>query len=143
MTNFVFLNRAHPALIKGNLVQGSDIAGGGIALWSNVGANGPLTGGYAATDNLYLPSNVLWFSTVPSGATVDGRYLSSTTDLFLAGLWQQRDPKAANAAIVVHGTTLVGSRYLALSTNPFSRGDAEREWPLIGQAALWSNLTDG
>ena len=143
MTNFVFLNRAHPALIKGNLMQGSDIAGGGIALWSNVGANGPLTGGYAPTDNLYLPSNVLWFSTVPSGATVDGRYLSSTTDLFLAGLWRQRDPKAANAAIVVHGTTLVGSRYLALSTNPFSRGDAEREWPLIGQAALWSNLTDG
>jgi len=36
----------------------------------------------------------------------------------------------------------VRSRYLGLATNPFSRGDAEREWPLIGQAALWSNLTD-
>jgi len=34
-------------------------------------------------------------------------------------------------------------RYLGLATNPFSRGDAEREWALIGQAALWSNLTDG
>jgi hypothetical protein len=44
--------------------------------------------------------------------------------------------------MIVHGTTLVGSRYLGLATNPFSRGDAEREWPLIGQAALWSNLTD-
>ena len=141
--NFVFLNRAHPALVKGNLVQGSDVAGGGIALWSNVGASGPLTGGYAATDNLYLPSSVTWFSTLPADATVDARYLPSTTDMFLAGLWLQRDPKAADAAVVVHGTTLVGSRYLALSTNPFSRGDAEREWPLIGQAALWSNLTDG
>jgi hypothetical protein len=141
--NFVFLNRAHPALVKGNLVQASDLAGGGIALWNNVGASGPLTGGYAATDNLYLPSSVTWFSTLPAGATVDGRYLGTTTDLFLAGLWRQRDPKAADAAVVIHGTTLVGSRYLALSTNPFSRGDAEREWPLIGQAALWSNLTDG
>jgi len=29
-----------------------------------------------------------------------------------------------------------------LATNPFSRGDAERAWLLIGQAVLWSNLTD-
>jgi len=43
---------------------------------------------------------------------------------------------------VIHGTTLFDSRYLGLATNPFSRGDAEREWALIGQAALWSNLTD-
>lgn len=93
------------------------------------------------------PSNGLvaafsWFSKVPIGATVDGRYLPSTTDMFVAGLWRQRDPKAANSPIIVHGTTEVGSRYLGLSTNPFSRGDAEREWPLIGQAALWSNLRD-
>jgi hypothetical protein len=141
-TNYAFLNRARPALLKGSLVQRSDLAGGGIALWSNVGASGPLTGGYTSVDNLYLPSDVTWFSTLPTGATVDGRYLSSTMDLFLAGLWRQRDRKAANAAVIVHGTTLVGSRYMALSTNPFSRGDAEREWPLVGQAALWSNLTD-
>jgi hypothetical protein len=141
-TNFVFLNRAQPALVKGNLAPDFDPAGGGIARWSNVGASGPVTGGYAATDNLYLPSNVIWFLTVPTGARVDGRYLPSTTDMFVAGLWLQRDPKAANAPVIVHGTTTVGSRYLALAANPFSRGDAEREWPLIGQAALWSNLTD-
>jgi hypothetical protein len=117
-------------------------AGGGIARWSNVGASGPLTAGYATTDNLYLPANVTWFSTVPNGATIDGRYLPTTTDMFVAGLWLQRDPKAANSPVIVHGTTLAGSRYLGLSTNPFSRGDAEREWLLIGQAALWSNLTD-
>ena len=141
-SNFAFLTGAHPALIKGNLTQGSDGAGGGIALWDNVGASGPLTGGYPATDNLYLPANVTWFSSLPTGATVDGRYLPSVGSTFIAGLWRDRDRKAASAPIIVHGTTLVGSRYLGLATNPFSRGDAEREWPLIGQAALWSNLTD-
>ena len=140
--NFAFLNQAQPALIRGSLTEGTDAAGGGIARWANVGSSGPLTGGYAATDNLYLPSTITWFSRIPTGATVDGRYLPSTTDMFVAGLWRQRDPKAGNSPIIVRGTTEVGSRYLGLSTNPFSRGDAEREWPLIGQAALWSNLTD-
>jgi hypothetical protein len=141
-SNFAFLAGAHPALIKGNLTQGSDAAGGGIALWANVGAGSPLTGGYPAIDNLYLPSNVTWFASLPTGAAVDGRYLPSVDSTFVAGLWRDRDRKAAAAPIIVHGTTLVDSRYLALATNPFSRGDAEREWPLIGQAALWSNLTD-
>ncbi len=141
-SNFAFLAGAHPALIKGNLTQGSDGAGGGIALWANVGAGSPLTGGFPAIDNLYLPSNVTWFASLPTGAAVDGRYLANVDSTFVAGLWRDRDRKAAGAPIIVHGTTLVGSRYLALATNPFSRGDAEREWPLIGQAALWSNLTD-
>ena len=141
-SNFAFLAGAHPALIKGNLTQGSDGAGGGIALWANVGAGSPLTGGYPAIDNLYLPSNVTWFASLPTGAAVDGRYLASVDSTFVAGLWRDRDRKAAGAPIIVHGTTLVDSRYLGLATNPFSRGDAEREWPLIGQAALWSNLTD-
>ena len=141
-SNFAFLAGAHPALIKGNLTQGSDVAGGGIALWDNVGASSPLTGAYPARDNLYLPSNVTWFESLPTGAMVDGRYLPSVDSTFIAGLWQDRDRKAESAPIIVHGTTLAGSRYLGLATNPFSRGDAEREWPLIGQAALWSNLTD-
>ena len=51
-------------------------------------------------------------------------------------------PRSRGAPIIVHGTTTANSRYLGLATNPFSRGDAEREWALIGQAALWSNLTD-
>jgi Zinc carboxypeptidase len=141
-SNFAFLTGAHPVLIKGNLTQGSDGAGGGIALWDNVATGGPLTGAYPARDNLYLPSNVTWFASLPTGATVDGRYLPSVDSTFVAGLWRDRDRKAAGAPIIVHGTTLVGSRYFGLATNPFSRGDAEREWPLIGQAALWSNLTD-
>jgi hypothetical protein len=140
--NFAFLNTAQPALIQGTLTQSVDAAGGGIARWNNPGAAGPLTGGYPATDNLYLPSNITWFSSIPTGSTVDGRYLSSVNTMFIAGLWRDRDPAAANSPVIVHGTTEVDSRYLGLATNPFSRGDAEREWPLIGQAALWSNLTD-
>src|ERR671919_204232 len=141
--NFNFLNTAVPALITGTLTQSTDAAGGGIARWSNTATGGPLTGGFPATDNLYLPSNITWFSSIPTGAVVNGRYLPSLDDMFVAGLWRDRNPDAANAPMVVHGTTSVGSRYLGLATNPFSRGDAEREWPLIGQAAFWSNLTDG
>jgi Zinc carboxypeptidase len=142
VNNFAFLTKSQPALLQGSLVQGTDAAGGGIARWANVGADGPLTGGYPASDNLFLPADVSWFSTLPTEVAVDGRYLSSTSDMFVAGLWRDRDPKAADAPVIVHGTTTLGSRYLALATNPFSRGDAEREWPLIAQAALWSNLTD-
>jgi hypothetical protein len=92
---------------------------------------------------LYLPTNITFFSAVRAEASVDGRYLGSTDDLFLAGLWRDRDAAVADAPMIVHGQTTAGSRYLGLATNPFSRGDAEREWALIGQAALWSNLTDG
>ena len=74
---------------------------------------------------------------------MDGRYLNSTDDLFLAGLWRDRDAAVAGRPAIVHGTTTADSRFVGLATNPFSRGDAEREWALIGQAALWSNLTDG
>jgi hypothetical protein len=142
-TNFSFLSNAVPPLVVGTLTQSTDSADGGIARWTNVGTAGPLTGGFPSTDNLYLPSNITWFSSTPTGAVVDGRYLPSVEDMFVAGLWRDRNPAAANAPIVVHGTTTADSRYMGLATNPFSRGDAEREWPLIGQAAFWSNLTDG
>jgi hypothetical protein len=141
-TNFTFLSNTVPPLVTGSLTQSTDGAGGGIARWTNSGTAGPLTGGFPTEDNLYLPSNITWFSSIPAGAVVDGRYLPSVEDMFVAGLWRDRNPDAANSAIVVHGSTSVDSRYLGFATNPFSRGDAEREWPLIGQAAFWSNLTD-
>jgi hypothetical protein len=59
---------------------------------------------------------------------IDGRYLSSVDDLFLAGLWRNRSAAVANAPMAVHGATTTDSRYAALATNPFSRQDAEREW---------------
>jgi len=138
--NFSFLSGA--GLVTSPLSQGSDSADGGIAVWTNEGIQGPLTGGFAAEDFLYLPANVTYFSSVPGDAAIDGQYLSSTDDLFLAGLWRDRNAAVGGAPIIVHGTTTANSRYLGLATNPFSRGDAEREWALIGQAALWSNLTD-
>ena len=84
---------------------------------------------------------------------IDGRYPSGAsasptgpTELFVAGLWRSRDSAASVAAvgapIIVHGNTTAGSRYIGYATNPFSRGDFERSWPLIATAALWSNLTD-
>lgn len=138
--NFAFLSGA--GLISSPLAQASDSAGGGIAIWANQGTSGPVTGGYPAQDFLYLPSSITYFSAVPAEATIDGRYLGNTEDLFVAGLWRDRDAAVAGAPVIVHGTTTADSRYLGLATNPFSRGDAEREWALIGQAALWSDLTD-
>jgi hypothetical protein len=138
---------SEPGLVD-SITQASADAGGGIARWSNVGgSSSPLTGGFPAGDFLYLPSNVTHFSGTPTGATVDGRYVpgasvspTGPTPLFVAGLWRSRDAAtstgAPGASIVIHGTTLFDSRYLGLATNPFSRGDAEREWALIGQAAL-------
>src|SRR5919106_153805 len=108
--NFNFLNTAVPALITGTLTQSTDAAGGGIARWSNTATGGPLTGGFPATDNLYLPSNITWFSSIPTGAVVNGRYLPSLDDMFVAGLWRDRNPDAANAPMVVHGTTPLRSR---------------------------------
>jgi len=136
------------------IAQASAGAGGGIARWNNVGGtSSPLTGAFPSQDFLYLPQNVTYFMTTPTGASVDGRYVpgasagtNGPTPLFVAGLWRNRLVGAAvdapNSPIAIHGTTALDSRYLGLATNPFSRGDAEREWALIGQAAFWSNLTD-
>jgi hypothetical protein len=140
--NFAFLNNAEPRLIDGTLTQESQDADGGIAKWANLGPEGPLTGAYPGEDFLYLPTDVTYFTSLPTGATVDGRYLDNTTDMFVAGLWRDRQEAAAGAPVIAHGETTVGSRYLAFGSNPFSRGDAERVWTLIGQAAFWSNLTD-
>jgi hypothetical protein len=134
-------------LVTGSFTQGSASAGGGIASWVNVGgADSPVTGAYPASDFLYLPSNVTYYSAIPDGAVVDGLYPATDTDLFVAGLWRNRTSTASmnalSAPVVVHGTTVPGSRYVGLATNAFSRGDHERSWPLIAGAALWSNLTD-
>jgi hypothetical protein len=138
--NFTFLTGAG---LVSTLTSISDSAGGGIALWDNVGGtSSPLTGVYPSRDTLYVPSTLYYFSQWDPGVSVDGRYLPDTASMFLAGLWLDRDPLAAGAPVILRGDTTAGSRYLAYGTNPFSRGDAEREWLLMGQAALWSNLTD-
>jgi hypothetical protein len=140
--SFNFLNNG--GLLDGSLTQGSDGAGGGIARWTNVaGTTSPVSGVYPDEDFLYLPSSITYFSAVPTDATVAGTYLSDVSALFVAGLWRDRDPAVASSPMLVHGETTAGSRYVGLSTNPFSRMDAEREWLAIGQGVLWANLTDG
>ena len=143
-SNFAFLAGAHPALIKGNLTQGSDGAGGGIALWANVGAGSPLTGGYPAIDNLFLPlERHAWFACCcpPAPRWTGGTWRTSTRPSSQASgvtATARRRPRRSSST----GRPSWTAGTWRLATNPFSRGDAEREWPLIGQAALWSNLTD-
>jgi hypothetical protein len=134
-------------LVTGSFTQGSAGAGGGIAAWNNLGGtDSPVTGAYPASDIIYLPSNVTYYSAIPTGAVVDGRYPATDAELFVAGLWRNRTSTASmnalNAPVVVHGPTTAGSRYIGFATNPFSRGDFERSWPLIAGAAFWTNLTD-
>jgi len=144
--NFSFLSTA--SLVTGSLTQTSQNAFGGIAVWTNVGgANSPLTGPYPSSDYMFLPSNTTFFSATPTGAIVDAQYPSAIATVgpangYVAGMWLNRDVAANNAPVLIHGTTTAASRYVAYATNPFSRYDAEREWPLIVQAALWSDLTD-
>jgi hypothetical protein len=147
-SNFSFLTSASPALVAGSLTQGSQSAYGGIAQWSNVGgADSPITGAYPSMDFMFLPSNTTYFSATPTGAVVDGQYPSGIATVgpangYVSGMWLNRDAAANNAAVLIHGTTTAHSRYVAYATNPFSRYDAEREWPIIVQAALWSDLID-
>jgi hypothetical protein len=148
-TGFSFLSSASPALVEGSLTQGSQSAYGGIAQWVNVaGANSPISGPYPSTDTMFLPSNVTYFSAVPtSNVAVDAQYPHTISTLgpangFLSGMWLNRNAAANDAPVLVHGTTTASSRYVGYATNPFSRYDGEREWPLIVQAALWSDLID-
>ena len=144
--NFGFLSAA--SLVTGSLIQASQSAYGGIAMWNNTtAAASPITGAYPAADELFLPSSTTYFSSTPDGAIVDAQYPESIATTgpeygYLAGMWLNRQEAANNAAVLVHGTTSADSRYMAYATNPTSRYDAEREWPLIVQAALWSDLTD-
>ena len=145
---FSFLTSAVPALVPGSLTQTSQGAYGGIAVWSNVGgASSPITGPYPSSDYMFLPSNTTFFSATPTGAIVDAQYPEHISTIgpqygYVAGMWLNRTTAADNAPVLIHGTTTADGRYVAYATNPFSRYDAEREWPLIVQAALWSDLTD-
>jgi hypothetical protein len=149
--NFTFLTGA--GLVTGSFTQAAP-SGSGIARWTNTaGLASPVTGAYPATDFFYLPSGVTYFSATPDGAIVDGRYPAGAsagptgpTELFVSGLWRNRTSAtslaAVGAPVIVHGNTTAASRYVGYATNPFSRVDFERSWPLIATAAMWSNLTD-
>jgi hypothetical protein len=139
-----FLNAASSGQLPG-LVPSSSTGGGqsGIFYWTNTGgAASPIVGSFPSQDTAIMDPPT-WFSAVPATAAVDGRLLGDTTTTFAAGLWRlPRDPSAAAAAIIVHGTsTAPGSaaRITAFAMNPLYRADPEREWPLVGTAAYWSD----
>ena len=145
-SNFSFLSDA--GLINGSLSQSSQSAYGGIAQWVNIGgADSAITGAYPSIDFMFLPGSTTYFTVLPADAQVDGRYRDSIATVgpqygYVAGMWLNRDAEANSAPVLIHGDTTADSRYVAYATNPFSRYDAEREWPLIVQAALWSDQTD-
>ena len=134
--------------MSGSLTQGSQSAYGGIAQWINAGGAGsPISGAYPGIDFMFLPGNTTYFTALPDGAQVDGQYPHTIATVgpqigYVAGMWLDRDAAANSAPVLIHGLTTSDSRYVAYATNPFSRYDAEREWPLIVQAALWSDQTD-
>jgi hypothetical protein len=141
-----FLNDG--ALLSGSLTLSSQPAFGGIAQWTNSGAGkSPITGAYPDTDTVFLPQETTYFSATPEGAQIDGKYLPSfattgRSNGYVAGMWLNRLPAANDAPIFVHGSTTTGSRYVASAVNLVSRMAPEREWPLIVQAALWSDRSD-
>jgi hypothetical protein len=115
----------------------------GIFYWTNTGgAASPIVGSFPSQDTAIMDPPT-WFSAAPASAAVDGRLLGDTMATFAAGLWRlPRDPSAAGAPIIVHGTsTAPGSaaRITAFAMNPLYRADPEREWPLVGTAAYWSD----
>jgi len=115
----------------------------GIFYWTNTGgAASPIVGPFPAQDAAIMDPPA-WFSAVPATASIDGRLLGDTTSTFASGLWRlPRDASAANAPIIVHGTsTAAGStaRITAFSLNPLYRADPEREWPAVGSAAYWAD----
>jgi hypothetical protein len=141
-----FLNAANSGQLPGivpETAQPGGVGQSGIFNWQNTGgAASPIVGAYPGQDTLIMDP-ITWFTSVPGGATVDGRLLGDTTSTFAAGLWRMPRPtSAASAAIILHGTSTVpGStaRITAFAMNPLYRADPEREWPMISEAAYWSD----
>lgn len=77
---------------------------------------------------LYLRSNITYFSALPVGATVDGRYPGGRGDLFLAGLWRDRDAAFAGSPTIVHGTTTTNRRYLGSPRTPSHEATPSASW---------------
>lgn len=149
--NTTFLTAS--GLVTGSIVMSSTAGAntyGGFGRWTNVaGPGSPITGAYPAEDYGFIPQRMWWFNRIPAGAVVDARYASNMTSThaesgFVAGLWRNRDltPDVNNGILLIRGETAAQSRYVAHSMDIVSRVYPERVWPMIAQAATWTNLTD-
>jgi hypothetical protein len=138
-----FLSAANSGQLPG-LATGSSTGGGqsGIFYWQNSGGAASLVvGAYPSQDTLIMDPPT-WFSTVPAGATVDGRLLGDATSTFAAGLWRFPRPAPADAPIIVHAPAAAAgstARVTAFAMNPLYRADPEREWPMVSGAAYWAD----
>ena len=122
--------------------SGGGITGrSGIVRWLNEGSASPITGAYPAADYAIVdpPS---WFTAVPGSYSVDARLPAAFADLFLAGLWEFDAPStsAPGSPFVVHGMNDAGTaRLVNFAMNPLYRADPEREWPMVGAGAYWTD----
>ena len=148
-----FLTGATPSpLLTGTLTQSNTSAYGGIVRMDNPGTvNSPVSGPEPSQDYYLIPSNMTYYSAIPTGAVVDEQYPANISTIgaangFLAGLWgttaTPRSTAVNGKPILIHGATATGSRYMFMATDPTNKIDEQREWLYLVQDALWSNLTD-
>ncbi|HET8651562.1 MAG TPA: M14 family zinc carboxypeptidase [Gaiellaceae bacterium] len=130
-----------PATVTSNATR-SVRGWSGIITWANsASGTSQITGAYPAQDRAIVDPPV-WFTSVPSGWTVDGSL--PLTGFFLSGLWKiDGDAQSASApgsAMIAHGTNTAGTaRMTSFAMNPLYRADPEREWPMLASAALWAD----
>ena len=112
----------------------------GIVNWNNSSSStGQITGAYRTQDRAIMDPPT-WFTSVPSGWTVDGSL--PLTGFFLSGLWKldAQSASAPGSAVIAHGTNTTGTaRIVSFAMNPLYRADPEREWPMLASAALWTD----
>jgi hypothetical protein len=136
----------------GNFLQsGGQIAGyaaatrsgsgrSGVVNWINEGgSSSPIVGSYPANDTAIMDPPT-WFTSVPGGFAVDGRFPAS--GILASGFWLTSDTQSAsapNSAVIAHGENLAGtSRATLFAMNPLYRADPERMWPAVGSATYWA-----
>jgi len=112
----------------------------GVVNWINEGgSSSPVVGSYPANDTAIMDPPT-WFTSVPGGFAVDGRFPAS--GILASGFWLTSDTQSASApssAVIAHGENLAGtSRATLFAMNPLYRADPERMWPAVGAAAYWA-----
>jgi hypothetical protein len=110
----------------------------GIVNWNNSSSGtGQITGAYRTQDRAIMDPPT-WFTSVPSGWTVDGSL--PLTGFFLSGLWKidALSASAPGSAVIAHGLNTAGTaRIVSFAMNPLYRADPEREFPMLASSAYW------
>jgi len=132
-------------LTGGSLVAGLTAASrsgsgrSGIVYWDNEGGSGsPIVGSFPSRDTAIMDPPTWFTSTGP--LSVDGRL--PLTDYLASGLWNldAQSASAPGSALIAHGVTTAGTaRVTIFAMNPLYRADPEREWVMVGAAAIWSD----